>query len=271
MVIKQNIKDFIKAIIPKRLRPWVNLMFRRIYFFGFRYYCPVCKSRIKLLKLLGFDFPVIKEKQIVGGGKRNAQCPVCRSSDRVRLLYLFLKNRTEIFTKQTKLLHIAPEKPLERIFRKSENIKYLTTDLEKENVMEKMDITDIKYTENSFDAIICNHVMEHIPDDLKAMKELYRVLKPEGWAIMQVPFSKIMDSTFEDSSVKSEKEREKIFGQMDHVRIYGKDYSERLKKAGFKVEEYSWIEDKKLDNPNNKMALNEDEVVFFARARVSNL
>jgi len=265
MAIKQNIKDLIKAIVPKRLRPWINLMVRKVYFFGLKYYCPVCKSYIRLLKPLGFDFPVIKEKQIVGGGLRNALCPVCKSSDRVRLLYLFLRNKTDIFSNHTKLLHIAPEKPLERIFQKHKNISYLTTDIERENVMEKMDITNIQYSVNNFDAIICNHVLEHIPDDLKAMKELHRVLKSGGWAILQVPFSKIIKSTFEDSSAKSEEEREKVFGQKDHVRIYGMDYSERLKKAGFNVEEYKWIEDKNLDNSNNKMALNEDEVVFYCK------
>lgn len=265
MALKQNIKELIKAIIPTRLRPWVNLMVRKIYFYGSRYYCPVCKSNIKLLKPLGFDFPIIKQKQIVGGGLRDAQCPVCRSSDRVRLLFLFMKNRADIFINQTRLIHIAPEKPLERIFHKHKNISYLTADLEKDNVMEKMDITDIQYPENSFDAIICNHVLEHIPDDLKAMKELYRVLKPGGWAILQVPFSKIMDTTFEDSSVKTQKDRERIFGQKDHVRIYGKDYPDRLKQSGFEVEIYKWKEDKDLDNPNNTMGLNEDEVVFYCK------
>ena len=151
------------------------------------------------MKLIGFDFPVIRKKQIVGGGLRNAQCPVCRSSDRVRLLFLFMKKRTDIFTKKTRFLHIAPEKPLERIFRNCENISYLTADLEKDNVMEKMDITNIHYSDDYFDAIICNHVLEHINEDIKAMKELYRVLKPGGWAILQVPFSKIMDTTFEDT------------------------------------------------------------------------
>lgn len=265
MVVKQHIKDLTKAIIPKKLRPWVDLLVRKVYFGGFRYYCPLCKSHVKLLKPLGFDFPVIKEKQIIGGGLRDAMCPVCRSSDRVRLLYLFLKNRTDIFSNKTRLLHIAPEKSLERIFQKSGNIDYLTADLEKVNVMVKMDITNIQYPENSFDAIICNHVLEHIPEDLKAMKELYRVLKQGGWAILQVPISKILETTFEDPSVTTEVDREKVFGQKDHVRIYGKDYTDRLKKAGFEVEIYKWGEDIELDNPNNKMGLNVDELVFCCR------
>lgn len=241
------------------------MLVRKVYFFGSNYKCPVCRSHIRLLKPIGFDFQVIKDKQIVGGGLRNAQCPVCRSSDRVRLLYLFLKNKTNIFTKKTRFLHIAPEKPLEKIFHNHRNISYLTTDIEKENVMEKMDITNIQYPENSFDVIICNHVLEHIPDDLKAMMELFRILKPGGWSILQIPFSNILETTFEDHSVTSEKEREQVFGQKDHVRIYGKDYSERLKQAGFQVDKYNWTEDKNLQNPDNKMGLNEDEVVFYCR------
>jgi len=105
--------------------------------------------------------------------------------------------------------------------------------------------------------------LEHIPNDFKAMSELFRVLKPGGWAILQVPFSKISDKTFEDPKVTSPEDRERIFGQTDHVRIYGKDYADRLKKAGFEVEEYKWTEDTDLNNPNNRLGLNEDEVVFY--------
>ncbi len=264
---RQAIKNFIKALIPVKFQPYVKLTARKIYFFGFKYKCPVCRSQIRLLKPLGFDFPVIKEKQIVGGGLRNAMCPVCRSSDRVRLLYLFLRNNTEIFTKQTRLLHIAPEKPLEEIFQKHKNIIYLTADLVPENVMQQMDITNIQYSENNFDAIICNHVLEHIPDDLKAMKELFRILKAGSWAILQVPYSKILEKTFENPSITSPEDREQIFGQKDHVRIYGKDYTEKLRQAGFKVQEYKWTEDRDLNNSSNKLALNEDEVVFYCQKK----
>ena len=159
---------------------------------------------------------------------------------------------------------------MEFIFKHQKNIDYLTADIDPEMVMEHMDITNIQYPENSLDAIICNHVLEHIPDDRKAMEELYRVLKPGGWAILQVPFSKILKKTFEDATVTTSQDREQIFGQTDHVRIYGKDYTSRLKQAGFEVEEYKWTEDKELINPDNYFGLNEDEVVFFC-IRVANL
>ena len=129
--------------------------------------------------------------------------------------------------------------------------------------MVKMDVTDIHYPENSFDVIICNHVLEHIPDDRKAMNELFRVLKPGGQAILQVPISLTLEKTFEDSTIITPEEREKVFGQKDHVRIYGSDYIKRLKAAGFKVKEYKWTEDSNLADPQNRLCLNEDEVVYY--------
>lgn len=212
---------------------------------------------------LGYDLPVILEKQIVGSGLRNVMCPVCGSSDRVRLLYLFLKSKTSLFTESVKLLHLAPEKPLSDIFIKHKNIDYLTADLNPEQVMVKMDITAIQFPDNTFDAILCNHVLEHIPDDRQAMKELFRVLKPGGWAILQVPVSKVLEQTYEDFTITSPLEREKHFGQKDHVRIYGNDYPQRLKGAGFIVEPYHWTMDSGFRNKPNRFCLNQDESVFY--------
>lgn len=262
-----SFNKLLKQIFPHQFLKQQKLNVRKIWFGGEKYHCPVCTSNIKLWKPLGYDLPVINEKQIVGGGRRLAMCPVCDSSDRIRLLYLFLKTWTNVYNDNIKLLHIAPEPPLEYIFKQQKNLDYLTADMNPEMVMEKMDITNIQYPENSFDAIVCNHVLEHIPNDQKAMTELYRILKPDGWAILQVPFSKISDKTFEDSKVTSPEDRERIFGQTDHVRIYGKDYNDRLKKAGFEVEEYKWINDADLDNPNNRLGLNEDEVVFYCQKK----
>jgi SAM-dependent methyltransferase len=259
----QTIKNIIKGIVPPKFRPVVKRTALQIFYYGHAFHCPVCCSNVRLLKPLGYDLPVILEKQIVGSGLRNAMCPVCGSSDRVRLLYLFLRNRTNLFTEPVKLLHLAPEKPLMEILVKQKNIDYLTADLNPENVMIKMDITNIHYPDNCFDAILCNHVLEHIPDDRKAMHELYRVLKPGGWAILQVPVSNVLEQTFEDFTIISPLEREKHFGQKDHVRIYGKDYRERLKKAGFKVEEYNWNIDKGLSIEKSRYNLNKNEIVFY--------
>jgi len=258
-----SLKNILKAIIPLQFRPWIKRFVLRIAYFGNRYYCPVCKSHTRLQKPLGLDFPVIKEKQIVGAGLRIALCPVCNSSDRIRLLYLFFKLKTNLFRDPLRLLHLAPEPSLQQIFEKHKNIQYLTADLHQEDVMEKIDITHIQYPANTFDAIICNHVLEHIPNDALAMTELYRVLKPKGWAVLQVPVSKVLKSTFEDPSITDEADREILFGQKDHIRIYGIDYRERLAKAGFTVLEFSWVQDQKPIFQNRKINLNRDEVVFY--------
>jgi predicted SAM-dependent methyltransferase len=164
-------------------------------------------------------------------------------------------------------LHIAPERSIREIFENDKEIDYLTADLMQEDVMVKMDLVDIQYPDNTFNGIICSHVLEHIPDDRKAMRELYRVLKPGGWALLQVPISKIMDKTYEDFSIVDPKQRERYFGQVDHVRIYGQDYIQRLQESGFIVKPYLWTEDKKLRRNTNldKMGLNPEEKLFYCR------
>ncbi len=116
------------------------------------------------------------------------------------------------------------------------NLEYITTDLNSPIADVKADICDLPFSNNEFDFIICNHVLEHIPDDTKAMQELYRILKPGGLAILQVPYNSDLEKTFEDDSITDPKERARIFGQYDHVRVYGMDYFEKLRSIGFKVE-----------------------------------
>ncbi len=220
---------------------------RKLRFRGSRYYCPICASNLKCLRPKGFNFPVLSEKAVVGGGYRlTAQCPVCKSTDRERLIYLYLSKRTDIFRDRIKLLHVAPEPGLSKYFKMSADIDYLTADISSSEVMVRMDITDIDYPDGSFDVIICNHVLEHIIDDHKAMRELCRILKPGGWGILQVPVSLLLEQTFEDFSVTEPAAREEVFGQSDHVRIYAMDYVERLTRCGFTVRLFNWWEDPEL-------------------------
>jgi predicted SAM-dependent methyltransferase len=236
---------------------------RKARFKGSKYYCPVCDSNIRKLRPHGFNFPVLTEKNIIGGGYRlNAQCPVCKSTDRERLLYLYLSNKTSLFTEQVKLLHVAPEPALSAVIEAHSNIDYLTADLNSDSVMVKMDITEIDYPDKFFDVIICNHVLEHIIDDSKAMNELYRVLKPGGWGILQVPMSLSLATTYEDSSITDPTEREQVFGQWDHVRIYAIDYLDRLRQSGFQVDPFEWWNDKAFSDSNNKYGLLQDESIF---------
>ena len=149
-------------------------------------------------------------------------------------MYLYMRQRTDLFSGNRKrMLHVAPEAELSRLFQDDRAIDYLSADLSSPTAMVKMDIMDIYYPDNFFDVIYCSHVLEHVSDDIAAMRELYRVLKPGGWAVLQVPI--YGDTTFEDHTVTSPEAREKLFGQRDHVRRYGRDYAERLALAGFCV------------------------------------
>ena len=165
----------------------------------------------------------------MGGGYRYALCPRCHSTDRERLVYWYIINKTKILnsSKNIRLSHIAPEKNLQKILKSFSHIKYISGDLNPLVANRKIDITNINFGNDYFDFIICNHVLEHVQDDRKAMSELFRVLKPGGEAILQVPISKYNKETFEDFSIILSEEREKYFGQKDHVRIYGKDYKNK--------------------------------------------
>jgi len=151
-------------------------------------------------------------------------------------MLFYLKARTDVFTRNHRLLHFAPEASLVELLQKSANIEYLSADLDSHRAMERIDMTDIQYADETFSAILCSHVLEHIPDDHKAMSELRRVLTSDGWAILQVPVDVHRATTYEDFSIVSPEERAKHFGRFDHCRVYGGDYKDRLERAGFKVE-----------------------------------
>lgn len=167
---------------------------------------------------------------------RNVICPYCNSQPRHRSLTLLLKQKSNLdLNKPIKMLHIAPEASLRKLFDSKDNIEYITADLNNPGVDVKMDITQIPYDNNTFDIIICNHVLEHILDDRQAMRELLRVLKPNGWASLQVPIAYHQEKTFEDVTIQSPEDRLRYFGQEDHVRWYGRDYPDRLTEIGFTV------------------------------------
>ena len=175
-----------------------------------------------------------------GNQRNNVLSPSTLSLERHRLLWLYLKNETNFFTSKKKILHFAPEQAFYKTFRNLKNIDYTTTDLLSPLADVKADICNLPFEDNEYDVILCNHVLEHIPDDTKAMQELFRVLKPGGMAILQIPQDLKLSVTFTDNSVTDQKERAKIFGQYDHVRIYGLDYFDKLRSIGFKVVEVDY-------------------------------
>ncbi|THD66317.1 SAM-dependent methyltransferase [Robertkochia marina] len=167
--------------------------------------------------------------------RENVLAPGTLSLERHRLLWLYLKRKTNFFSAPLKVLHFAPEQAFYQRFRALKNIDYTTTDLNSPLADVKADICNLPFEDNSFDVILCNHVLEHIPDDAKAMQELYRIMKPGGWGVFQIPQDLNRETTFEDDSITDPKERARIFGQYDHVRVYGRDYFEKLREVGFKV------------------------------------
>ena len=167
--------------------------------------------------------------------RENVLAPGTLSLERHRLFWLYLKNETTFFSAPLRVLHFAPEQAFVQKFKKQKNLTYTTTDLNSPIADVKADICDLPFKDNSFDFIICNHVLEHIPDDTKAMQELYRVLAPSGTAIVQVPYDAKREITFEDNTITDQRERTRIFGQYDHLRVYGMDYFKKLSSIGFEV------------------------------------
>lgn len=167
--------------------------------------------------------------------RENVLAPGTLSLERHRLFWLYLKNETTFFSAPLRVLHFAPEQAFVQKFKKQKNLTYTTTDLNSPIADVKADICDLPFKDNSFDFIICNHVLEHIPDDTKAMQELYRVLAPSGTAVVQVPYDAKREITFEDNTITDQSERTRIFGQYDHLRVYGMDYFKKLSSIGFNV------------------------------------
>lgn len=208
---------------------WGEKLFRRMKTFAFSIlysgkarYCPVCEINSRKFR----SFGIMRRK--------DAGCPRCGALERHRLVWLYFNRMTNLFDgNPKKMLHLAPEPCLESRLRNRLGESYLSADLLNPAAMVKMDITAIQFPAAYFDVVYCSHVLEHVLDDRKAMREFYRVLKRDGWAIILVPIS--AEQTMEAPAITDPSERRKIFGQEDHVRRYGPDYVDRLQEAGFSV------------------------------------
>lgn len=190
----------------------------------------------------------------------NALSPGTLSLERHRLMWLYLKYETDFFNENLKVLHIAPEQSFYKKFKKLKNIDYLTCDLNSPLADIKADIQNLPFEDNSFDVIFCNHVLEHVNDDKKALSELYRVMKKGGWGIFQVPIRYQLEKTFEDPSITDKNERIEKFGQYDHVRVYGMDYYQTLSNAGFKVEKIN-LTQKLTEEEIKRFSLEKNEIL----------
>lgn len=219
--------------------------------------CPVCQRGFRSFLPYGRLHP-----------RPNALCPNCLSLERHRLIWLYLKSRSDFFKRQQSVLHLAPEACFIPRFEKVHRDQYITADIESPLAKVKMDIHAMPFEDNRFDFVLCNHVLEHVDDDRIALNEIYRVLKPGGMAILQVPFfHPIPDKTFSDPSITDPKERERLFGQDDHVRRYGKDYAERIAASGFRTVADNFIESLS-DDDRHRYGLANGELIYVARRPV---
>ncbi len=212
----------------QRMAQWVVPLMGLLYL-GRGKVCPICGCERRRFLPYGYV-----------SSRENALCPNCLSLERHRLLWLYLSRETTLKTQKPKLLHIAPEVSIMNKFRsiyKDFPKRYITADLESPLAHLHFDVQAIPLDDSFAEVVICNHIMEHVEDDLRAMSEIYRIMKPGGWGIILSPIDPERLTTFEDDSITDPAERTRIFGQYDHRRIYGRDYADRLRSVGFEVEE----------------------------------
>jgi SAM-dependent methyltransferase len=251
-------KRIIRFILNKIPRPVIQrfaswtVPVLGLFYMGKKVECPICKHHYR--KFLPYGYSASRE---------NALCPHCLSLERHRLMYLYLQRETDFFTAKPKLLHIAPEVCLMRHLEKLLGQNYITADLESPLAKVKMDIRDIPFEDNEFDVIFCNHLLEHVWEDLQAMKEMHRTMRNGGWGIMMHPVNLDRAETWEDESIDTAEKRYAAFGQRDHVREYGADFADRLRKAGFIVEENDYVQ--KFSQEEIKHYGLRSEIIYIVR------
>lgn len=253
----KKIYKFLLRAIP---RPWlirlsyVFRIFAPLIYRGDKVECPVCEKKFR--KFLSYGSKVAH--------RDNVLCPYDLTLERHRLMWLYLKNKSNFFTDQLNVMHIAPEQCFLDLFKKQNNIKYTTGDLESPIADLHFDLHEIPLEKDQYDVIFCNHVLEHVEDDHKCMTELHRIMKPGGWGIFQVPIDYKRPETYEDPTITSPEEREKHFWQYDHVRLYGLDYPDKLRAAGFEVEPYNYREEFPKEE-YERMRLDPAELIYVVR------
>jgi SAM-dependent methyltransferase len=220
---------FLLRTIPRPILIKLSLVFQKlspILYAGNRYEDPINEKTYRKFLPYGYS----------GSAKRNnVLSPGTLSLERHRLLWLYLKNKTDFFTANYKMLHIAPEQCFYKIFKSMKNLDYTTGDYNSPIADIHFDLHHAPFEDNSFDVIFCNHVLEHVEDANQCMRELYRIMRPGGWGIFQIPQDMTRQVTYEDKSITDPLEREKHFWQKDHLRLFGLDYKDWLERAGFNV------------------------------------
>lgn len=224
---------------------------------GNRFECACCGGRFRRLAPHGVP------------PRANARCPRCNSMERHRALWMFLRTKTDLWSAPRRALHIAPELALKRALTRAPNIEYVSGDVRSPLAAVKLDVQDLPYPDGFFDLVLCNHVLEHVDDDRRAMRELCRVLSPAGWAVLLAPIDPARAVTFEDPTVTDPQERERVFGQRDHVRVYGRDYADRLRGEGFDVEGVDFVSTLEPSVVERHALLPAEDIFVCRRARAA--
>lgn len=244
---------------------------KKVYFniFKAKYECPFCGHKVIAFEKHGQKSEIYNHHEMVGAGYRdNCLCFKCGSTDRERLLYSVIKFHIGLLNIKQKynILHVAPEKNISKLIEEKSFHNYIKGDKFTKGYSYSagtidLDITNLNFENNYFDIIICNHVLEHVPNEKLALTELHRVLKTNGKAIMQVPFSMSIDKTIEMENVLTDADRISLYGQFDHVRLYGRDYVERFKEVGFVIDQIIDPKSQKWFKINNKIGVNLNELL----------
>lgn len=221
--LRRGVEKGLRAVLPQALQDPAITKLRKTWYRGTGRHCPCCGHDCRVFMPYGARL------------RPDAQCPSCNALERHRSLWLFLQERTNLFTDSLRVLHVAPEEMLSLRLNALPNLSYLSADLTSPRAMEHFDICQIPYPAETFDVILAIHVLEHIPDDRQALRELHRVLRVGGWAILNVPVEPGRDVTLEDPNICTPEARLRYYGQRDHLRLYGSDYTERVREAGFEV------------------------------------
>ena len=253
----KKIYKFLLNSLPRPLLIRLSYLFKiiaPIAYKGNNVQCPVCEKSFR--KFLSYGSNIAH--------RENVLCPYDLTLERHRLMWLYLQKTDFFKAEKLDVLHVAPEQCFHKKFKSQNNLNYTTADLESPIADLHFDLHSIPLEDNLYDVIFCNHVMEHVKDDLQCMKELYRVMKPGGWGIFQVPIDYDNPETYEDNTITSEKDREIHFWQKDHLRLYGLDYPKKLEKAGFKIDVFD-PKDSLGDIDYEKLRLNPKELIFIAK------
>jgi hypothetical protein len=221
-------RALVRALVPARARAFALRRLRLTIYRGNRVECPCCGGRFSRF------MPGLSHRE-------TRVCPRCGAQERHRALWLYMRERTDLFTRpQLSILHWAPEYALQRSLSELPNAAYVSADLEGHEAMQHMDMTDVPFKDGAFDLIVCVHVLEHVADDRRAMREMVRVLKPGGVAMLMVPIV-LEQPTLEDPAIVTPEQRKQAYWQEDHERLYGGDFRERLEEEGFSVTVDGWV------------------------------